>query len=74
VADSDKPRAADIDPAKLVPLTDEQRLNVLPHIVDLLGPLVRAYNHGMIVARTDEERAILHDIQAVHGPPDKTAY
>lgn len=73
MADGDQPRAEDIDPDDLVSLTAQEKLDALPYVVDLLGPLLRAYNHGMIVAGNDEERAILDEIAAANGPPDPTA-
>lgn len=64
----EKPRPEDIDPANLAPLSPEQELAVMPYLLEQLVPLLKAYKRGMIVARSEEEEAILTEIDATSGP------
>jgi hypothetical protein len=43
-----------------------------PALIDRLGVLLTAYHRGMVVARDDEEREILAEIESLVGPRTRT--
>jgi hypothetical protein len=57
------------DPDDLRPATDEERADMTGPLLDRLGLLLTAYHHGLVVARTQDERELLGEIEALVGPP-----
>jgi hypothetical protein len=56
-----------VDLENLLPVEPETQLALMPYLLEQLVPLLKAYDQGMIVARTPEEEAILADIDATSG-------
>lgn len=59
------------NPEDLQPLTDQERLAIMPGLNDHFGALLSAYHRGMIVAQDDEEREVLGEIASLVGPPTR---
>jgi len=66
----ERPEAEERPPvSNLVPLTDDEFNLVRSAIEALVAPLKEAYLRGMAVARTDDQREVLADLQRLLGPP-----
>lgn len=57
------------NPDDLELVSDEQFVELRGPMMDRLGLLLTAYHRGMLVARTDDERDLLAEIEALVGPP-----
>lgn len=59
------------EPDDLEPLSSEQYEQQRGALAERLYHLISAYRRGMIVARNDEERELLTEIERLLGQPER---